>query len=571
MNYGASLNKIFKTGVLSPMTVLKGNGVFKGIAFGKLKMYTRDYSNIKKYKVSDVESEIKRYEDAKRKSIENLKRLYESSREEIGEESAMIFQIHQMMLEDMDYCESILNIIENQGINAEYAVWVTSESFQDMFLSMEDSYMKERAADVKDVSHRLIECLLNPENEKSSDLCECIIGADDLAPSETVQLDRDKIKGFVTMYGSTSSHTAILARTMNIPAVIGLGDQLKPEFDGCSIIVDGFSGTVYINPDITTINRLKKKKELCDHQNELLKNLKGKENVSLDGQKIDVYANIGSLADIDMAIQNDAGGIGLFRSEFLYLRRKDYPTEEEQFNAYKKAAEKMEGKRVIIRTLDVGADKKADYFKIPKEENPAMGYRAVRICLDRPEIFKTQLRAIFRASAYGKISVMFPMIISTEEVKKIKSIVEEVKKELSIDGIRYSDDVELGIMIETPGAALISDELAKEVDFFSIGTNDLTQYTLAIDRQNNKISKMYDPHHKSVIRMIKMVADNAHKNGIWVGICGELAADESLVETFMSIGIDELSMSSPFILGIREKIRGADIGKVREKIIEDLS
>ncbi len=552
------------------MTVLKGNGVFGGIAFGKLSFYKREDEEIKLKKIKDAEAEVKRYEAAKNQAINELEELYESASEKVGEEEAMIFKIHQMMLDDVDYCESIINIIKSENANAEYAVWVTARNFSSMFSDMDDSYMKERATDVMDVSKRLIKIICESDENVHSYSEPCIVGADDLTPSETVQFNEDTVKAFVTAYGSTNSHTAILARTMNIPAVVGIGNGLKKEFDGCEIIVDGYSGTVYVLPDVTTIERLKKKQELCEYENKQLQSLKGIESVTKDGQKVNLYANIGSLSDLKMVLQNGAEGIGLFRSEFLYLKRHSYPTEDEQFDAYKKVIEKMEGKRVIIRTLDIGADKKVKYFNLPQEENPAMGYRAIRICLDRTEVFKTQLRAIYRASKYGKVSIMFPMIISVDEVLKIKDIINEVKKELDFSNIEYSDDVEIGIMIETPAAVMISNELAKEVDFFSIGTNDLTQYTLAVDRQNNKINSMYDPNHKAILRMIKIAADNAHKNGIWIGICGELAADDSLTETFLSIGIDELSMSAPFILNIKKKVLNADVSKIKEKVLSQL-
>ena len=552
------------------MTVLKGKGVFGGIAFGKIHMYKRQEREIKRYRVEDTEAEVKRYENAKKIAIIQLQSLYEKALQEVGEANAMIFQIHQMMLDDLDYSESIVSIIRNQNVNAEFAVGTTADNFAEMFSSMDDSYMKERAADVRDVSKRLLEVLSNSlENSVSSDE-PSIVAADDLAPSETVQLDKNKVLGFITKGGSSSSHTAILARTMNIPAIIGLGCSLKEEYDDCDAIMDGYAGIVYINPDEKTIFELKEKQEIKRKQMALLQELKGKENITLDGRKIDIYANIGNLSDIGSVLQNDAGGIGLFRSEFLYLENDHYPTEDEQFAVYKDVAEKMCGRRVVIRTLDIGADKKIGYFDLPKEENPAMGYRAIRICLDRKEIFKTQLRALYRASAFGKIAIMFPMIISVYEVFQIKKIVNEVKEELKAEGIEFSDKVELGIMIETPAAAIISDDLAKEVDFFSIGTNDLTQYTLAIDRQNDKLTDIYDPHHKALLRMIKLVADNAHKNGIWIGICGELGADDSLTETFLSMGIDELSVSPPCILGLRKKVLECDVEKVKDSLLEKL-
>lgn len=552
------------------MTILKGKGVFGGIAFGKISIYNRKEYAIKRYRVDDTDAEVKRYDDAKNIAIVQLKSLYEKALQEVGESNAMIFQIHQMMLEDLDYCESIIGIIKNQNVNAEYAVGTTADNFSEMFSSMDDSYMRERAADVKDVSKRILKILSDtlensvPFNEPS------IIAADDLAPSETVQMDKNKVLGFVTMRGSSSSHTAILARTMNIPAIIGVGDQLKDEFDGCDAIIDGFSGEVYINPDDKTIKKMKKKQEFKRRQGILLQELKGKENITLDGKSIEIFANIGNASDIGSVLQNDAGGVGLFRSEFLYLENDDYPTEDQQFAVYKDVAEKMSGKKVIIRTLDIGADKRVAYFNMPSEENPAMGYRAIRLCLDRTDIFKTQLRALYRASAFGKISIMFPMIISVDEVKKIKETIEIVKSELTKERIEFSNNVELGIMIETPAAAIISDDLAREVDFFSIGTNDLSQYTLAIDRQNDKLTNIFDPHHKAILRLIKLVIDNAHKNGIWVGICGELGADEELTELFLSMGIDELSVSPPYVLGLRKRVREIDISKVKDKILDKI-
>lgn len=550
------------------MTILKGKGVFGGIAFGKISIYNREEFEIKRYRVEDTDSEIRRYESAKKIAIVQLQSLYEKALQEVGETNAMIFQIHQMMLEDLDYCESIINIIKNQNVNAEYAVGTTSDNFSEMFSSMDDSYMKERAADVRDVSKRLLKILADSLENVVSFNEPSIIAADDLAPSETVQLDKNKVLGFVTMRGSSSSHTAILARTMNIPAIIGVGSQLKDEFDGCEAIIDGYAGDVYINPDHATIQKMREKQEAKERQAALLLELKGRENITVDGRHIEIFANIGNSSDVGAVLQNDAGGIGLFRSEFLYLENDDYPSEDQQFAVYKDVAEKMSGKKVIIRTLDIGADKQVDYFEMPHEENPAMGYRAIRMCLDRLDIFKTQLRALYRASAFGKIAIMFPMIISVDEVKKIKEIIKVVKRELEEDEIQFSNDVELGIMIETPAAAIISDDLAKEVDFFSIGTNDLLQYTLAIDRQNDKLTSIFDSHHKAILRLIKFVADNAHKNGIWVGICGELGADESLTETFLSMGIDELSVSPPYVLGIRKKVIETDVSKVKEKILE---
>ncbi len=553
------------------MNVLKGKGVFGGIAFGKIHLYKRSQNQVTRYAIEDVDSEIKRYKESSKKALEQLQKLYDRALQEVGEANAMIFQIHQMMLEDLDYCESITNIIKNQKVNVEYAVETTSANFSEMFSSMDDSYMKERAADVKDVSKRLISVLLNSNNGNDLSFEEpVIIAADDLAPSETVQLDKSKVLGFITKKGSASSHTAILARTMNIPAIIGVGTQLKDKYDGMDAIIDGFSGSVYIDPDEETVAALKEKKLLKDEQRNLLLQLKGKENVTLDGQKIEICANIGNIEDISTVMQNDADGIGLFRSEFLYLGRNTYPTEEEQFQVYKDVAEKMSGKRVIIRTLDIGADKQVDYFKMPKEENPAMGVRAIRICLNRPEVFKTQLRALFRASAFGKLSIMFPMITSCEEVEKIKQIAAEAKAELDEKGIAYSDDIEMGIMIETPAAAIISDDLAKMVDFFSVGTNDLTQYTMAIDRQNDDAAVFLNTHHKALIRLLKLAADNAHKNGIWIGICGELGADPELLETFLAIGIDELSVTPSSILGLRKLIREKDMSPIRADILKSI-
>ena len=552
------------------MIVLKGKGVFGGIVFGKLYMYRRTQHEIKRYRVENIDTEISRYENAKKLAILQLQGLYEKALQEVGETNAMIFQIHQMMLEDLDYCESIISIIKNQGVNAEFAIANTADNFSEMFSSMDDSYMKERAADVRDVSKRLIEVLLNSQSGGIKSDEPVIVAADDLAPSETVQIDKNKVLGFVTSKGSSSSHTAILARTMNIPAIVGLGKALKEEYNGKESIVDGYSGILYIDPTAEIIKEMRQKKEQKDRQTDLLQKLKGRENITKDGQKIDIYANIGDVSDIGAVLQNDAGGVGLFRSEFIYLGSNEYPTEDAQFSAYKDAAEKMCGKRVVIRTLDIGADKQIDYFDLPKEENPAMGYRAIRICLDRIGIFKTQLRALYRASAYGKIAIMFPMITSVDEIRKIKKLVSEVKDELKNEGIDYDDNVEIGVMIETPAAALISDYLAKEVDFFSVGTNDLTQYTLALDRQNDNLAEFYNPHHKAILRLIKFAADNAHKNGIWIGICGELGADLSLTETFLSIGIDELSVNPGCVLSVREKVLNADVSKVKDKILADI-
>ena len=552
------------------MIVFTGKGVFGGIAIGKIAVYGKKEQKVKRQRVEDTQAEIARFEQAKNQAIEQLGKLYEKALHEVGEANAMIFQIHQMMLEDPDYCDSITNIIGTQSVNAEFAVATTADNFAQMFTSMDDAYMKERAADVRDISERLISILSNGQGRSFSSDEPVIIMAEDLAPSETVQLDKDKVLGFVTAKGSTNSHTAILARTMNIPAVINIGIELSPEYDGMLACVDGFTGTVYLDPNEQTLSQMKEKQERDLQQRALLQQLKGQENVTLDGQKIKIYCNIGNPSDVGGVLKNDAGGIGLFRSEFLYLENSDYPTEEEQFLAYKQVAETLAGKEVVIRTLDIGADKQVEYFNMPPEENPALGYRAIRICLDRIEIFKTQLRALLRASAYGKIAIMFPMITSVQEVRDIKQIVEEVRADLDSQGIPYDKSIQLGIMIETPAAAIISDELAKEVDFFSVGTNDLTQYTLAIDRQNQKLERFYNPHHKAVLRLIKMAADNAHKNGIWIGICGELGADLALTETFLAMGIDELSVSAPYVLPLRKKVRETDIGKVRDRLLSVL-
>lgn len=540
------------------MITLEGKSVFGGVTIGKIQFYKRNEITIKRTRVEDVEAEVERFQNAKAKTLELLKGLYEKALEDVGEANAMIFEAHQLMLEDPDYVESIENIIRTQDVNAEYAIGATADNFAAIFEAMDDAYMQGRAADVRDVSERLLQAL-SSQNETVMVMDEpVIIAADDLMPSETVQLDKEKVLSFVTMYGSANSHTAILARTMNIPAVIGLGEALKEGYDGKVAIVDGVDGKVYIDPDEETMASMQKKQKKDQEQKELLNQLKGKENVTKSGQKVNVYANIGNLADVGAVLKNDAGGIGLFRSEFLYLESDTYPTEEQQFTVYKKVAETMAGKKVIIRTLDIGADKQVDYFKLDKEDNPALGYRAIRICLTRPEIFKTQLRALYRASAYGQISIMFPMIISVAEVKKIKEIVEEVKAELRTEGAAFREDVELGIMIETPAAVMVSRELAKEVDFFSVGTNDLTQYTLAIDRQNQKLEDFYDSHHPAVLAMIRMAAESAHAEGKWIGICGELGADVTLTETFLKMGIDELSVAPGMVLKVRQKIREAE-------------
>ena len=537
------------------MITISGKSVFGGVSIGKILFYQRNDKVIKREHVDDVDAEWKRFQDAKDQAVEQLKGLYEKALEDVGEANAMIFEIHQMMLEDLDYLESIENIIRTQEVNAEYAVATTADNFAAMFSAMDDAYMQGRAADVKDVSERVLNILSGADTGLQEMNEPCIIAADDLAPSETVQLDKSKVLGFATMYGSSNSHTAILARTMNIPAVIGLGEDLKAEYNGKDAIIDGFTGTLYIEPDEETMKAMQEKRAKDLEQRALLEQLKGKENVTKSGQKINVYANIGNVSDLGAVLKNDAGGIGLFRSEFLYLENSDFPTEEQQFAVYKKVAESMAGKKVIIRTLDIGADKQVDYFGLDKEENPALGYRAIRICLTRPEIFKTQLRALYRAAVFGNISIMFPMIISVKEVQKIKEIIAEVKDELKSEGIPYKEDVELGIMIETPASVMVSRELAKEVDFFSVGTNDLTQYTLAIDRQNSKLDEFYDPHHPAVLRMIQMAAESAHAEGAWIGICGELGADLELTEEFLKMGLDELSVSPSMVLPLRNRIR----------------
>lgn len=552
------------------MEILQGKGVFGGIAIGEIAFYKRAEGQVQRKRVEDIKSEILRFETAKEKAIDQLGELYEKAVQEVGEGNAMIFQVHQMMLDDLDYVEAITNLITTQQVNGEYAVAVTGDNFSQMFASMEDEYMRARAADVKDISERVIAILSGNENSGLVTEKPVILAADDLAPSETVQLEKEKVLSFITRGGSTNSHTAILARTMNIPAVIGVGDGLSEEYEGKLGIVDGAEGVIYIDPDEETLTKYKEKQKEYQDRLALLQQLKGEENITLDGQKIKVYANIGNASDIGAVMQNDAGGIGLFRSEFLYLESDHFPTEEEQFKVYRYAAETMAGKMVVIRTLDIGADKQIDYFHLPKEENPALGYRAIRICLTQHDIFQTQLRALLRASAFGNIAIMFPMIVAVEEVLEIKEIVEKVKAELDEAGIPYNKKTQLGIMIETPAAAIISDDLAKEVDFFSVGTNDLTQYTTAVDRQNANLDKFYYPHHKALLRLIKMAADNAHKNGIWIGICGELGADTELTETFLSMGIDELSVSPACILPLRKKIREIDVSKVKDEKLSQI-
>lgn len=541
------------------MEQYQGKSVFGGVAIGRIHVFSKGQQQVKRIKVQDTEAEKKRYREAVQTAITELQGLYDKALKEVGEANAAIFEMHQMMLEDEDFTESVENIIDSQSVNAEYAVASTGDNFAQMFASMDDEYMRGRAADVKDISERLVS-VLNGASRQQMDADEpVIVMAVDLAPSETVQMDKDRVLSFVTTQGSVNSHTAILARTMSIPALIGVDMPLDAELEGKFAIVDGDNGTVYIDPSEDVLAQMQEKKEQAEEKKQLLQQLKGKETITKDGKKIKLYANIGNSKDLAMVLQNDAEGIGLFRSEFLYLEKEDYPTENEQFMVYKMVAETMAGKQVIIRTLDIGADKQCDYFNMDPEDNPALGYRAIRICLTRPEVFKTQLRALYRASAFGNISIMYPMITSVWEVKQIKKIVEEVKEELRSQNIEFGE-VAQGIMIETPAAVMISRELAKEVDFFSIGTNDLTQYTLAIDRQNPKLDDFYDAHHPAVLEMIRMVAQNAHAEGIWAGICGELGADLELTEQFLQMGIDELSVSPGRILPIRKIVRESECG-----------
>ena len=544
------------------MKKFTGKGVYGAIAMGKISVFQKQDTLIQRTSVKDTEAEKARVEAAKAAAAEQVQAIYDKALKEVGETNAQIFEIHMMMLEDDDYNESIQNIIDTQKVNAEYAVSITADNFAEMFSAMDDAYMQARAADVRDISDRIIANLTGNVAVQEDSGEKHIICADDLAPSETVSLDKDKVLAFVTAHGSSNSHTAILARNMNIPAVIGVGsDFLKEVQDGTEAIVDGFTGEIFVEPDEETRRRLLEKQKADEEKKRLLLELKGKENVTRDGTKVNIYANIGSVDNIGAVLLNDAGGIGLFRSEFLYLENNDYPNEEQQFLAYKRVLESMAGKKVIIRTLDIGADKQVDYFHLKKEDNPAMGYRAIRICLTRPEIFKTQLRALYRASIYGNLGVMFPMITSVSELEKILAICEEVKAELREQGVTYSDTMELGIMIETPAAAIISDRLAPMVDFFSVGTNDLTQYTLACDRQNPDIEPFIDTHHEAILRLIEMSAKNAHANGAWIGICGELAADTTLTETFLRMGIDELSVSPAFVLKVRDAVRNVDLRK----------
>ena len=552
------------------MITIQGKGVSTGVAFGPLYFYQRAKAEIGRYQTEDTAAEWERFKKAQQTAMDQLGELAEKAREEAGDDAAMLFETHQMMAEDMEFEEGIQSLIQDEALNAEAAVADTAQQFADMFAAMEDDYFKARAADVKDVAGRIISVLSGAVQGGIDSDVPVILAADDLAPSETVQLDKSKILGFVTEGGSGSSHTAILARTMGIPAIIGVGDQLKPEYAGKEVIIDGDTGKVLLDADDENRAKLTAKKEQQQKTRKLLEELKGLDNVTLDGQKMKVFCNIGSPDDVANVLANDAGGVGLFRSEFLYLNCDDFPSEDYQFEAYKKALVDMQGREVVIRTLDIGADKQIGYFNMPHEENPALGNRALRICLNRPEIFRTQLRALFRASVFGKLGIMFPMVTSVWEVEEAKKICEEVKAELKAEGKAYSDDVEIGIMIETPAAAVMSDRLAKVVDFFSCGTNDLTQYTLACDRQNADLGRFFDPHHPAVLRLLKMVCDNAHKNGVWVGICGELGADLELTETFLSIGIDELSVSPRAVLPLRQKIRSTDVSAVKEKILADL-
>ena len=547
------------------MIIYEGKAVFEGVAIGKLSVYKKAEQFIKREKIEDPEAEISRYEEARNTAVMQLQVLYDKAVKEVGESGAEIFEAHQMMVEDGDFIDSVENIIRTQMVNAEYAVAETGDNFRKMFLEMDDEYFRGRAADIKDISERVINVLMGVGDGGIKSDEPVIVVADDLAPSETVQMDKDKILSFVTVHGSANSHTSILAKTMSIPAIIGCDIPLTDEMDGREAIVDGFEGKVYVDPDEETLAEKQKIVEKELEKKSLLEQLKGKENITLDGQKINIYANIGNTKDLGLALKNDAGGIGLFRSEFIYLGSDNYPTEDEQFAIYKQVAETMAGKKVIIRTLDIGADKQADYFELPAEENPALGLRAIRICLTRPEIFKTQLRAILRASAFGKISIMFPMIISVDEVKRIKEIVAGVKAELDTAGAPYDKDIELGVMIETPASVMIAEDLAKEVDFFSVGTNDLTQYTLAIDRQNQSLDEFYDSHHPAIMKMLKIIVDAAHKGGAWAGICGELGSDLSLTKEFLAMGYDELSVSPGRILPLRKVVLETNVSEYKKE------
>ena len=543
------------------MLVVKGKSVFSGITMGPLALFHRNTVSTARRRIKDTDAEVERFQEARLASIEQLKDMYEKAVQKVGEEEAAVFEVHQMMLDDDDYIDNIVTLISQKKINAEAAVEETAQQFSEMFRSMDDAYMKERAADVLDISRRIQVQLCGGEANDFSAYDGVILAADDLAPSETLQLDTDKILGFVTSGGSTNSHTAILARTLGITAVVNTGTQLHTDVEGKTVIVDGFTGTVYLDPDSATLDKMKKKQAEAEERKIRLEAYRGKESVTVDGYKVNVFANIGNPDNVPQALANDAEGIGLFRSEFLYLENATYPTEEQQFEAYKKTVEMMGGKTVVIRTLDIGADKKVDYFDLKAEENPAMGMRAIRICLTRPTLFKTQLRALCRASAYGKIAIMFPMIISVDEVRRSRELLRQVQTDLKREGIAFDESMEVGIMIETPAAALISDELAKEVDFFSIGSNDLTQYTLAIDRQQTDLDNFFNPHHPALLKLIEMTVKNGHKGGIWVGICGELGADLSLTEDFLRMGVDELSVSPPAVLPLREKIGSIDLSK----------
>lgn len=544
------------------MVKYQGKGVYGAIAVGSISVFKRQDVQVKRVKIDDTDAELARLEAAKEKATAQLQEIYEKALREVGEANAAIFEIHMMMVEDEDYNDAIIEIITAQNVNAEYAVAITGDNFAEMFAAMDDAYMQARSADVRDISNRIIGCLTNDGSTEAQSDEPVIICADDLAPSETVTLDKDRVLAFVTAHGSSNSHTAILARNMNIPAIVGVGEAFLSEIrDGAPAVVNGFTGEFILHPDAETIAAAQQKRAEELEKKELLQKLKGKENMTLDGRKINIYANIGSADNIGAVLLNDAGGIGLFRSEFLYLENTDYPSEEEQFQIYKRVLESMAGKKVIIRTLDIGADKQCEYFHMPKEENPALGIRAIRLCLNRPEVFRTQLRALFRASVFGNLGIMFPMIANVWELEEILILCDEVKAELRYDGIEYAEDTELGIMIETPAAALISDRLAPMVDFFSVGTNDLTQYTLACDRQNPEIDRFCDPHHEAVLRLIEMAAENAHRHGKWIGICGELAADTSLTETFLRMGIDELSVSPAFVLKLRDAVRSIDLSE----------
>ncbi len=544
------------------MTMFKGKGVYGAIAMGKVSVFKRQDIQVRRVKIENSEVEIEKLENAKQLAISQLGEIYEKALKEVGETNAAIFEIHMMMVEDEDYNDAIIEMIEGQKVNAEYAVAVTADNFAQMFSAMDDAYMQARASDVRDISNRIIRCMSDAKTAEETSDEKMIICADDLAPSETVSLDKDKVLAFVTAHGSSNSHTAILARNMNIPAIIGVGSEFLEQIkNGDFAIADGFTGEFILNPSEEEISSASEKIKAEAEKKQLLQSLKGKENITLDGKKINIFANIGSVENIGAVLLNDAGGIGLFRSEFIYLESKDYPTEDEQYRIYKRVLESMAGKKVIIRTLDIGADKQVDYFNLEKEENPALGIRAIRLCLNRPEIFKTQLRALYRASIYGKLGIMFPMITSVWEVERVKEICEEVKAELKQQGIEYSDDVEIGIMIETPASAIISDKLAPLVDFFSVGTNDLTQYTLAVDRQNPHIEQFCDTHHEAILRLIEMATENAHKHGAWIGICGELGADVTLTKEFLRMGVDELSVSPSFVLKLRDVVRKTDLSK----------